>query len=82
MTEQTRGQMEAVYRLFRDHVDDAPLATVQRPAVATFFDRIKRLPANWGRQGGVKEMSLARLLSKSKPDLSALLCPLPELHQR
>lgn len=65
LTEQTRVQMEAVYRLFTSHVDDAPLATIERRQVAAFFDKVKSLPRHWGRSRYAKERSLAQLVQQS-----------------
>ena len=66
LTEQTRVQMEAVYRLFRDHTHDAPLASLDRTTVASFFDRLARLPPNWGRQKSAKKLTLNQLLAGAK----------------
>lgn len=75
LTEQTIGQMEATYRLFRDHVSDAPFSTIARPQVAAFLDSIKKLHRYWGRSRGVKKLSLSQLLAasakKTGPRLSA-----------
>lgn len=54
--------MEVVYRLFSDHIKDAPLGTVKQRDAAEFFDKIKLLPSNWGRSPKTKERSLADLL--------------------
>jgi integrase len=63
LTEQTKGQFEAVFRLFRDHTDDAPLALLDRRTVASFLDKAKRLNRNWGRSPRTKERSLSELLT-------------------
>lgn len=63
LTLQTISQMEAVYRLFRDHIDDAPLVMVDRKKVTAFFDKVKRLAPNWGRSPQTKRRSLDQLLA-------------------
>jgi integrase len=76
ITKQTIGQMEAVYRLFANHISDAPLSTINRQTVASFLDRAKTLHVHWGRSPGVKKLTLAQLLAGSAkregPRLSAL----------
>ncbi|WP_454683380.1 DUF6538 domain-containing protein [Ancylobacter moscoviensis] len=63
LTLQTVSQMEVVYRLFRDHIEDAPLVTVNRKTVTTFFDKVKRLSPNWGRSPQTKSRTLDQLLA-------------------
>lgn len=63
LTLQTISQMEAVFRLFRDHIDDKPLATVKGRVVAAFFDKVKRLSPNWGRAPNTKVRTLDQLLA-------------------
>jgi integrase len=65
LTDQTVSQMEAVYRLYRDHSDDAPLRLTTRKTAAAFFDKLKRLDAHWGRSPKTKERSLDDLLALS-----------------
>ena len=62
LTDQTVSQMEAVYRLYRDHTDDAPLRLTTRKTGAAFFDKLKRLDANWGRSRKTKARTLDDLL--------------------
>lgn len=62
-TLQTISQMEAVFRLFRYHIDDKPLATVKGKVVAAFFDKVKRLDPNWGRSPDTKGRTLDQLLA-------------------
>lgn len=63
LTMQTVSQMEATYRLFRDHIADAPLATVDRKTVTSFLDKVKRLDPNWGRSPQTKSRTLDQLLA-------------------
>ncbi len=62
LTDQTVSQMEAVYRLYRDHTDDAPLRNSTKKMGAAFFDKLKRLDANWGRSRQTKARKLNDLL--------------------
>jgi len=62
LTKQTRGQMEAVYRLFKDHTDDVELGAVTRGMASDFLSTVARLHPHWGRSAEAKNMSLARLL--------------------
>lgn len=62
LTAQTVAQAEAVYRLFKDHIEDATLSLVRRRTASDFFDKVKRLDANWGRSRKTKERRLDELL--------------------
>lgn len=75
LTEQTRTQIEAVYRLFCHHINDAPLATITRSQVAKFFDSVKKLHRDWGRGADVKLKSLANLLAESATKAGPRLSP-------
>jgi integrase len=68
LTDQTVAQMEAVYRLYKDHTSDAPLRMTTRKVAAQFFDKLKRLDANWGRSPKTKERTLDDLLALSHRD--------------
>lgn len=73
LKEQTVAQMEAVYRLFRDHTKDAPLSVCSRRVASQFFDKLKRLDANWGRSRLTKSRTLDQLLALSdRPDAKAM----------
>jgi len=65
LTAQTVAQSEAVYRLFAHHIGDAPLRTTTRRIASQFFDKVKRLDANWGRPPKTKERTLDELLMLS-----------------
>ena len=62
LTDQTVSQMEAVYRLYRDHCDDAPLREASKKMGAAFFDKLKRLDRDWGRSRETKARTLDDLL--------------------
>ncbi|MCX5512300.1 DUF6538 domain-containing protein [Kaistia algarum] len=66
LSDQTISQREAVYRLFRDHINDAPLATVDARKSADFFDKVKRLHPHWGRSPQTKSRSFAYILALSE----------------
>lgn len=73
VTAQTVAQAEAVYRLFRDHVEDATLRLVKRRTASDFFDKVKRLDANWGRSKKTKGRKLDELLALSdREDITPL----------
>jgi integrase len=65
LTDQTVAQSEAVYRLFAHHIGDRPLLSVERRTATQFFDKVKRLDANWGRSPKTKERTLDELLALS-----------------
>lgn len=73
LTDQTVAQSEAVYRLFAHHVGDAPLRSVTRRLASQFFDKVKRLDANWGRSPKTKERTLDELLTLSDREGAKLL---------
>jgi len=64
LTEQTRGQYEAVFRLFAQHAKDAPLAAIDRTLAADFLTAIATLHPHWGRAPKAKELTLDKLLKK------------------
>lgn len=74
LTEQTISQMNAVFRLFANHLDDAPLATLNRQHATEFFDKVRGLSGNWGRMPGARTRSLSALLvddrATAKPHLA------------
>lgn len=65
LTGQTIGQMEATFRLFRDHIEDAALATVDRRTASAFIDKLGRLNKNWGRSPQTKQLNLDQLLARA-----------------
>ncbi len=64
LTEQTRGQVESVFRLFKDYSDDIELAAVTRAMASDFLSTIAKLHPHWGRSADSKDMPLAQLLEK------------------
>ena len=61
ISEQTRGQMEAVYRLFAGFADDPPLAVIDRAAASEFLDEAGKLDPHWGQFPQIKELSWREL---------------------
>lgn len=55
LTEQTRGQYEAVYRLFTQWAKDPQLADIEREHAAKFLDKVATLNPNWGRSPQTKQ---------------------------
>ena len=64
LTAQTAAQMRATFRLFADHVADAPLDAVTRDDAAGFLDTLARLHRHYGRRPGAAALSLAELLER------------------
>ncbi|MVS97720.1 tyrosine-type recombinase/integrase [Devosia sp. L53-10-65] len=65
LTAQTVGQMEATFRLFRDHIKDAALASVDRRSASDFVDKLGKLNRHWGRSPETKHRSLDQLLASA-----------------
>jgi integrase len=63
LTGQTIGQMEATFRLLRDHIGDASLVSVDRKVASEFLDKLGKLDRNWGRSPHTKDRSLDQLLA-------------------
>jgi len=63
---QTEGQMASVFRLFKDHIDDAPFSSVTDRTAAAFFDKGQRLIDTWGRSPKTKSRTLSELLAISE----------------
>jgi integrase len=59
LTEQTRGQYEAVYRLFASWANDPTLDAVEVSDAADFLDQVAKLDPNWGRSPKTKERTFA-----------------------
>lgn len=64
LTEQTRGQMEAVFRLFKDYSDEAELGAVTRAMASDFLATVAKLHPHWGRSADAKKMTLSQLLEQ------------------
>lgn len=62
-------------RLFADHLDGAPIASVTRRDVSTFLDLVQRLDPKWGsRKIGIENPTFAQITEKlggTKPQMSS-----------
>ncbi len=61
VSEQTRGQLEAIYRLFKQFADDPPLAAIDRSMASEFLDDVGKLDPHWGRGPHTKDLSWREL---------------------
>ena len=61
ISEQTRGQMEAVYSLFAQASDDPPLADIDRTMASEFLDEVGKLDPHWGRSPQTKDRTWKEL---------------------
>lgn len=64
LTEQTRAQHEAVFRLFGDFVHDAPLKAIDRAAASEFLDKVARLHPDWGRSPETKKLTFIDVMKR------------------
>lgn len=64
LTEQTRAQHEAVFRLFADFSQDAPLKSIDRATASEFLDRVARLHPDWGRSPETKKLTFAEVMER------------------
>ena len=64
LTEQTRGQYEAAYRLFDSWAKQPALNAVDRRMASNFLDAIGKLNPNWGRGAGVKKLSFEEIAKR------------------
>ena len=64
VTEQTRGQYEAVYRLFTQFADDPPLAAVDRAMASEFLDAVGKLHPHWGKSPQTKDLTWHELQTR------------------
>lgn len=62
LTEQTHGQYEAVFRLFKQFAGDPPLVTIEREQASEFFERIASLHPNWGHAPDAKQLTYAEVM--------------------
>lgn len=62
LTEQTRGQYEAVYRLFDQWAGKPGLDDVDRKQAAEFLDKIATLDPHWGRSPLTKQRTFREIL--------------------
>lgn len=61
LTEQTRGQYEAVYRLFDQWAGKPSLDEVERKQAAEFLDKIATLDPHWGRSPQTKQRTFSEI---------------------
>jgi len=59
LTEQTKGQYEAVYRLFDQWAEQPTLDAVTRATAAQFLDTVAKLSPLWGRSPETKKRTFA-----------------------
>jgi integrase len=64
LTEQTKGQHEAVFRLFEGFVRDAPLKSIDRATASDFLDKVARLHPDWGRSPETKKLSFSEVMQR------------------
>jgi integrase len=63
LTEQTKGQYEATYRLFTSWSDDPTLEDVERSTASDFLDQVATLNPHWGRSPKTKRLSFADIFA-------------------
>ncbi len=61
VSEQTRNQMSAIYRLFKQYANDPPLAVIDRAVASQFLDRIGKLDPRWGRSPQAKTLTFEQV---------------------
>jgi integrase len=61
LTEQTRGQYEAVYRLFDQWAEQPTLDAVTRAQASEFLDTVAKLDPLWGRSPETKRRTFAEI---------------------
>lgn len=61
---QTFAQKETVFRLFAEHIKDAPLSTIDRRMVTAFLDKLKPLSPAWGRSAAVRGLPLDQIIRR------------------
>jgi hypothetical protein len=64
LTEQTKGQYEAAFRLFDQWAHQPKLDDVDRRKASDFLDAIASLDPHWGRGPGVKKLSFAEITKR------------------
>jgi integrase len=64
LTEQTRSQYEAVYRLFDQWAEGSRLEEISASRASTFLDVIATLDPHWGRSPETKKRSFADIVEK------------------
>lgn len=64
LTEQTKGQYEAAYRLFDSWAKQPAIAAVDRRMASDFLDAVAKLDPRWGRGAGVKKLSFDEIADR------------------
>lgn len=64
LKEQTRGQYEAVYRLFDSWADAPGMNEIDATRATAFLDAIAKLDPNWGRGPETKRLTFAQIAQK------------------
>ena len=64
LTEQTRGQYEAVYRLFDQWAGKPGMGEIDRERASEFLDTIATLDPHWGRSPQTKQRSFAEIMER------------------
>ncbi|EJW11609.1 Integrase [Rhodovulum sp. PH10] len=64
VTEQTRMQHEAVFRLFGQYVHDAPLTDITGENASAFLEAVAKLHPCWGRSPATKKLTVWELLDR------------------
>lgn len=64
LTEQTRAQHEAVFRLFAGYAGDPPLKAIDRATASGFLDKVARLHPDWGRSPETKKLSFDEIMER------------------
>lgn len=64
LTEQTRGQYEAVFRMFDSWANQPRLDDIDRRKASDFLDGIATLHRHWGRGPGVRALTFAEIVKR------------------
>ncbi|MBI1651165.1 site-specific integrase [Hyphomicrobium sulfonivorans] len=64
LTEQTRGQYEAAYRIFDSFARQPALDQVDRSKASEFLDKIATLNPRWGRGPGIRKLSFTEIIAR------------------
>src|SRR5262249_40686440 len=64
LTEQTRGQYEAVFRLFEQYTGNASLSSITRANAADFLEIVAKLHPHWGRSPKTKELTFKEIVER------------------
>lgn len=64
LTEQTRGQYEAVYRLFDQWAERPSIDEIGRKQAALFLDKIATLDPHWGRSPQTKQRTFNEIIKE------------------